>query len=45
MENDGARPCCSRRLATVQKELVADLLIILTGALKHLGDLLSIKLF
>lgn len=40
MEKEGAR-----RLATVQKELVADLLVILTGALKHLGDLLGMKLF
>lgn len=29
----------------VQKEQVADLLIILTGTLQHPGDLLSIKLF
>lgn len=44
MEKGGARPHRSRRLATVQKELVAELLIISAGALRHLGDLLSIKL-
>lgn len=45
MEKHGARPHCSRRLAMVQRELVADLLIISTGALKHHRDLLSIKPF